>query len=194
MTVADLEEIQKELRDRSSLKARQAFHKFVPGSQNVYGVRLPLINEMARRHKEGGFPLVESLWKAGAFEERLLAAKILALVSKKDPARALSLVSKFSKEVSDWAVCDTLGQQSIRPIAKLKEKQILGLSGRWVKSPRAWQRRLSLVLLEGYSREARLHPIIRARLKKLEGDRDPYVRKAVEWTKRNLKKYGPAAR
>lgn len=187
--MSELEEIQEALREQSSESVRQSFHKFVPGSQHVYGVKVPRVNDLARRHRKGGFDLVEACWEAGAFEERLLAAKILALIAKQDPERSLALIKAFSKNVSDWAVCDTLGQQSSRPIATLKQKEILGLSEAWVNSSRPWQRRLSLVLLENYSKEARLRPLIRRRMKQLENDKEYYVKKAVEWTRRNLEKY-----
>ncbi|HLE61814.1 MAG TPA: DNA alkylation repair protein, partial [Pyrinomonadaceae bacterium] len=57
---------------KSDAKAKAAFQKFIPTSQNVYGVRVPLLNQLAKEHREGGFDLAEALWTAGAFEERLL--------------------------------------------------------------------------------------------------------------------------
>ena len=183
-----LTEIQKTLKAKSKESVRKSFQKFIPNSQNVYGVKVPELNELAKKYKDGGFELVEALWKSGAFEERLLAAKILMLVSKQDPDRTLNLIKVFSKDITDWAVCDTLGQQSTRPIAKFKKKEIFELSRNWVKSPQLWERRLSLVLLEGYSKDVQFHPFIKSIMNQLENDKEYYVRKAVEWTERNIKK------
>ena len=181
-----LKQIQKTLRRNSSEKGREAFRKFVPGSQGVYGVRVPVLNKLAVEYKTGGFDLVEELWRSGAFEERLLAAKILTKVSRKDPDRTLKLIGSFSKDISDWAVCDTLGQQSTRPIAAIRQKEIFALSKKLVRSRSLWERRLSLVLLETSSKDVQAHPFIRSIMEKLEDDREYYVKKAVEWTKRNL--------
>ena len=54
---------------QSDEKAKGVVRKFIPTSQAVYGVRLPLLNQIAKEHREGGFELAEALWKSGAFEE-----------------------------------------------------------------------------------------------------------------------------
>ncbi|MFH0856788.1 MAG: DNA alkylation repair protein [bacterium] len=187
--MTELEEIKKILQKKSSSKVRDSFKKFIPNSQNVYGVRVPDLNELATKYKDDGFMLVELLWRSGAFEERLLAAKILAKASEQNPDYALKLIELFSKDISDWAVCDTLGQQGIKPIAKLKQKEIFDLSAKLVKSSNFWQRRLSLVLLENYKKEVQSHKFILNIMKRLENDKEYYVKKAVEWTKRDLAKF-----
>lgn len=184
----DLKQIQTILRKKSAQKVRESFQKFIPHSQNVYGVRVPELNILSQKYKNGGFELVQSLWQSGAFEERLLAAKILARVSKQNPEQTLKLLQSFAKDISDWAVCDTLGQQGIRPIAKLKQKEIFALSAKLVKSKNSWERRLSLVLLENFRKDAQARPFIISIMKKLENDPEYYVKKAVEWTKRDLEK------
>jgi len=80
--------IKQALAANSDEKAKGAVRKFIPTSQHVYGVRLPLLNQIAKEHREGGFELAEALWKSGAFEETLLAAKLLGSSCKKDPDRA----------------------------------------------------------------------------------------------------------
>ena len=180
--------IQEEFNSKANNKARASTLKFVPDAVKVYGVRNPIVNEMAKKYKEGGFVLVKELWTSGAFEEKLLAAKMLRLVCKKDPGLSVQLVGNFSKDISDWAVCDTLGMQSLKPIAKLKQKEIFDLSNKLIKSKDLWERRLSLVLIEVYTKDRSLHPEIRKRIKMLENDKEYYVKKAVEWLNRNLKK------
>ena len=109
--------IKQALAAQSDEKAKGAVRKFVPTSQHVYGVRLPLLNLIVKNHREGGFDLAEALWNSGAFEEKLIAAKLLGSSCKKDPERALTLAKKFAAQVSDWAVCDTLGMQGVKGIA-----------------------------------------------------------------------------
>lgn len=183
-----IKEIEDQLKEKSSQKVRESFQKFIPNSQNVYGVKVPELNKMAKIYKDGGFDLVEILWKSGSFEERLLASKILAEISKSNPDLTLKLIEDFSKEITDWAVCDTLGQQGTKKIWELKKKEILDLSKRLAGSKNFWQRRLSLVLVENFKNNTTYKEEIINLMKKLENDPEPYVQKAVQWTKNNLAK------
>ena len=184
---AELTAIKETLRAKSNEKAKTAFQKFVPTSQRVYGVRVPALNELAREYRNGSFELAEALWNSGAFEERLLAAKILGRVCKKDPERMLRLVNKFAGDISDWAVCDTLGMQSLKDIALLKQTEIFCLSTRFVKSKSAWKRRLAVVLLTHFVKEKQSRARIVEILKQVRDDKEHYVKKAVEWLERDLK-------
>ncbi len=57
-----------------------------------------------------------------------------------------------------------------------------------MKSKNFWERRLSLVIIEVYTKDKSAHPEINKRVKALENDDEYYVRKSVEWVKRNIKK------
>ena len=80
-----LKQVQKELKEHSTPEAKAAALKFVPNAEKVYGIRTPVLNVLAKKYKEGGFDLVKELWDSGAFEEKLLAAKLLNVICKKDP-------------------------------------------------------------------------------------------------------------
>ena len=183
-----LKQIQKDLAEKATPEAKAAALKFVPGVERVYGVRTPILNLLAKKYKEGGFELVNELWRSGAFEEKMLAAKMLRVVCRKDPPLALKMVASFSEDISDWAVCDTLGMQSLKPVAKKIPKEIFALSARLVRSKNFWERRLSLVIIEVFTKEKTFHPEIVRRVMMLEKDDEYYVRKAVVWIKKSLKK------
>lgn len=182
--------IKKVLLENANDEALAAQKKFVPGAaqQQAYGVRMPVLNELAKGYKHGGFELAEALWQSGTLEEKMLAAKLLGHIAKKDPKRALQLVAGFSKEIQDWAVCDTLGMQSLKPIVKTHQEEIFALARKFNSSKNLWQRRLSLVLVEWYTRMPELHPQIEALIQPLEKDSEYYVKKAVVWIKKNFKK------
>src|SRR3954452_9725882 len=108
----ELRDIRGVLRKSASEDVKASFRKFVPTSVMVYGARFPIINELARQHKAGGFDLAVALWRSGAFEEQLLAAKILGFAARRNPERTIALVCELSSDIADWAVCDTLGMQS----------------------------------------------------------------------------------
>ncbi len=183
-----LKEIQDILAAHSSPEAKAAHEKFVPGVEKVYGVRTPLLNTLASNYKTRGFALIEELWKAGSLEERILAIKMLGKIAKKDPDRSIRLVQVFAKNIGNWAVCDAIGMQALKPILKTHRKEIFALAKKYNSSADAWQRRLSLVLVEWYTRVPALHADINKLVRVLEKDDEYYVKKAIVWIKKNLQK------
>ena len=184
-----LKEIQKILKAKASPEAKAAHEKFVPGTKEIiYGVRTPVLNELAQQFKQGGFDLVEELWKAGALEEKILAVKMLGKIAKKDPERSLKLIQFFAKNIGNWAVCDAMGMQGLKPILKTHQKEIFALARKYNSSEDFWQRRLSLVLVEWYTRIKALHPEIKKLVKNLENDKEYYVKKASVWINKNFSK------
>jgi 3-methyladenine DNA glycosylase AlkD len=149
---------------------------------------MPVLNELCKQLKEGGFPLVYTLWQSGSFEEKMLAAKLINKLAKKEPAEALAAVKKFSNDIQDWAVCDTLGMQSLKPIAVSHIKEIFALAKKLNRSKNFWQRRLSLVLVEVYAKDENMHDAINTLLQPLKTDKEYYVKKAVEWIGKSMKK------
>ncbi|MES2848764.1 MAG: DNA alkylation repair protein [Bacteroidota bacterium] len=185
---AQLKAIQKILIQQSSKAALDANNKFVPGCKKVYGVRNPVLNELAKQFKEGGFDLVKELWDAGAYEEKITALKMLGYIAKKDPGRSLQLIQHFAKGIDNWAECDTMGMQSLKPLVKTHQEEIIALAKKCNISKDMWQRRLSLVLVEYYTRFPALLPEINLLVKALDGDEEYYVKKAIVWIKKNIAK------
>lgn len=183
-----LNAIQKILKANSNAEALEAQQKFVPGEIKAYGVRMPVLNELAKAYKSGGFELAEALWKSGMMEEKILAVKILGQVAKKDPERSLKLIRFFAPGIDNWAVCDAMGMQGLKPILKTHQQEIFALAKKYNRSKNFWERRLSLVLVEWYTRIPELHPEIKKLIKPLENDPEYYVRKAVTWINKNFAK------
>lgn len=180
--------IQKILIANSSPEAKAAHQKFVPGKEKIYGVRMHFINGLAAQYKTGGFELIEKLWKAGALEEKLLAVKMLGKIAKKDPERSLKMIQLFAGNIGNWAVCDAMGMQGLKPILKSHQQEIFALAKTYNQSSDFWQRRLSLVMVEWYTRIKELHPEIKKLVKALEKDEEYYVKKAIVWINKNFEK------
>jgi 3-methyladenine DNA glycosylase AlkD len=184
-----LPQIQKKLKFSSTPETKASIQKFVPDASKVYGVKMPVINELAKELKEYDFELVNDLWQSGFFEEKLLAAKLIGKLSKKFPEEAIALVKKFSNEIQDWAVCDTIGMQSLKPIAKKYQKETFALARQLNKAKNFWQRRLSLVLVEVYAKDPSQHSSIHALIEPLSNDKEYYVKKGVVWLKKSMEKH-----
>jgi 3-methyladenine DNA glycosylase AlkD len=184
-----LRQIQKKLKSLSTPEAKASIQKFVPDATKVYGVKMPVINELAKELKECNFELVNDFWESGFFEEKLLAAKLVGKLSKKNPQEAITLVKKFSYKIEDWAVCDTIGMHSLKPIATTYKKETFALAGQLNRSKNFWQRRLSLVLVEVYARNPELHLQIQTLIDPLKADKEYYVKKAIVWLEKSMAKH-----
>lgn len=183
-----VKEIQHTLREKGNAEAISFFSKMVPGKQKIYGVKTPELNTLAKQYKNEGFELAEALWDAGALEEKIIAVKIIEKMGKKDPARLLKLIQHFADGIDNWAVCDAVGMQGIRSIVKTHREEIFALAAKYNKSPNFWKRRLSLVMVEWYTRQSSEHAAIKKLVKAVEKDEEYYVKKAVDWIRRNLAK------
>jgi 3-methyladenine DNA glycosylase AlkD len=184
----EVKEIQRILTEKSDKSSIGFFQIMVPGKQKIYGVKTPALNELAKKYREGSFDLAKELWNCGALEEKIIAIKIIERVGRTDPAMVLVLFKEFSKQIDNWAVCDGLGTQFLRSIVKTHEKKIFDLASKLNRSKDPWQRRLSLVMVEWYTRNGEAHKEIKELVKNLEDDNEYYVQKAVTWIKRNFKK------
>lgn len=183
-----LEEIRKILKENSTKEAKASCLKFCPTVTKLYGVRTPLLSGLAKKIKDNGFELTEQLWRSGYFEEKILAAKILSRFCKTDPDRTLKLIYQFSKNIEDWAVCDTLATQGIRPIAKTRQKELFDLSRKLVTSKNLWQRRFGLVILINFTKDMSLKKEIMEITEKVKEDKEMYIKKAVIWLISQMKK------
>jgi len=184
-----LPEIKKILKKKANKKAKESFEKFIPLAGKIYGVRIPVLNDIARKIKEPNFDLIEKLWKEGSLEEKLLAGKILGIIGKKDPEKTMRLIKKMSKGVSDWAVCDTLGTQGVRQIAGNCQKEIFNLAKKYIPSKNLWQRRFGIVLLIELNRRGLDKKEAWKLAERIKDDKRPYIKKALEWLNNELKKH-----
>jgi 3-methyladenine DNA glycosylase AlkD len=183
-----LKQIQQKLKENAGAEAIEASKKFVPGTTKVYGVRMPVLNALAQEYKTGSFDLIKQLWAAGAFEEKILAIKILEKIAHKDSAQSLQLLQHFANGIDNWAVCDALGMQGLKKMVGTHQQEIFSLAKKYNRSKNLWQRRLSLVMVEWYTRDKAAHAAINELVAALEDDEEYYVKKAVQWINRNLKK------
>lgn len=184
-----LEQIKKVLKEKGNQKVKESFKKYIPSARKIYGVKTPILNSIVKEIENPSFELVEELWREESLEERLLAAKILGRVAGGDREGAIEFIEKFSRDISNWAVCDTLATQGIGKIAKNRPEEVFKISQKYISSKSLWQRRLALVLLIEINRAGFSKNRIRRLIVGAEEDEEPYVRKALNWLKRELKKY-----
>jgi 3-methyladenine DNA glycosylase AlkD len=183
-----LKEIQAILKSNAKRDTVKFLEKIVPGGQRVYGVKTPVINEIVKNYKTHSFDLAEELWNSGALEEKIIAIKIMEKTGKQDPDRLFGLFLKFSKQIDNWAVCDGMGMQFLRTVVISHKEKIFEIAKKLNHSKDPWQRRLSLVMVEWYTRKQESHAEIKELVANLRNDKEYYVQKAVKWIERNFEK------
>lgn len=183
-----LTEIQKILTEKGDKNNIAFLEKMVPGRQKTYGVKTPELNALAKQYKSYSFDLARELWASGALEEKIIAIKIVEKTGKTDPALTIKLFKQFAKSIDNWAVCDGLGMQFFRGIVKTHRDEIFAIAHEFSQSKDPWQRRLSLVMVEWYTRHSDQHTEIKQLVKTLQNDDEYYVKKAVAWIRRNFEK------
>jgi 3-methyladenine DNA glycosylase AlkD len=72
-------------------------------------------------------------------------------------------------------------------IALKKQTELFAWSTKLVKSKNHWERRLALVLLTHFVKDKDSHAQIEETLARVRGDKEHYVKKAVEWLQRDLR-------
>lgn len=149
---------------------------------------MPVLNQLARELKGADFETVETLWSSGIYEERLLAAKLIGRLAKKQPREAWETIQRFTPDISDWPTCDTLATESVRPTLELLSDEIAECASNYVQDDREWIRRFGLVLLTNFVKAPGQRPRIEAALNLTSADRRLYVRKASDWLLRDLSK------
>ena len=170
----------------------------VPDAGELYGVKVPVLRKIAGEvvgaYKKDGDALrsiaIES-WGRGSREHQLVALFILASV-KLAPAERWEVGVRFLPDVSNWESCDQLCAALLGE-ALAKDPGYMDVIEDWVEDENFWVRRASLVApvylrRAKYSEQVmfdldqRTLAICDARL----NDREKYIRKAVDWSVREV--------
>ena len=69
-----------------------------------------------------------------------------------------------------------MGMQFLRGIVKTHPAEIFEIANKYCLSKNMWQRRLSLVMVEWYTRSREFHPEIKKLVNTLKNDEEYYVK------------------
>ena len=171
-----------------------------PGVGELYGVKVPVLRKLAGKivgaYKKNGDALrsiaIES-WDRGSREHQLVALFILARV-KLAPAERWELGVRFLPDVNNWESCDQLCAALLGE-ALAKDPGYMDVIEDWVEDESLWVRRASLVATV-YLRRAKCSEQVALDLDRrtlaicdaLLNDQEKYIRKAVDWSVREVVK------
>ncbi|GGH46579.1 DNA alkylation repair protein [Frigidibacter albus] len=182
--------------DPARAEAAAAYHKT---ARRYLGVPVPVIDEMAKRWREGldvpaRCALADGLWQSDIHEARVAAAKLLTQARIKEDGPVWDLIASWVPDFDGWAiadhVCNAGGRRLVADPSRIDEVE------GWTGAKSMWARRAALVITLPWTKQN--HPsqgdlAIRERvLGWAEGyakDRDWFIQKAVAWWLRDLSKH-----
>ncbi len=170
----------------------------VPGAGLLYGVKVPALRKMAdevvRAYQKDNADLKEIAivcWDRGSREHQLVALFILAKV-KLEPGERWRLGERFLPDVENWESCDQLCAALLGQ-ALAEDPRYMDVLEAWVEDGNFWVRRAALVA-PVYLRRAKYAENVVLDLDRrtlaiceaLLDDQEKYIRKAVDWSIREV--------
>jgi 3-methyladenine DNA glycosylase AlkD len=145
--------LEAELAAAADSKSKASFEKYFKGVTLFYGVRAPALKLLFKtlwptirdRDVEANVADAFELLESKYMEERQVAIMILEKSKKKLPDDLLARLEPiFDRTVHDWATCDGICGQVLRPLLVRSERDRRRIAG-WSKSKNFWVQRASAV-------------------------------------------------
>ncbi|MEM7470809.1 MAG: DNA alkylation repair protein [Pseudomonadota bacterium] len=187
------------LGDAQKAQEMAAYHK---APRRYLGVANPVLDALAKDWRnemdvEGRVALADALWRDGAHEARVLAAKLLtqARLRPSDDS-AWQLITSWAPGFDAWAVADhaCIAGQKRLVWAPARIADI----AHWHLSDHMWTRRAALVMTLPWTKQNHPKPADLAIREQVLGwaasyveDHDWFIQKAVAWWLRELSKHDP---
>jgi len=172
----------------------------VPGAGNLYGVKVPQLRKLSKeiinkygKRNEPIRNIAEACWSEGSREHELVALFLLAGIPL-TPFERWKVGVRFLPDVKNWESCDQLCMALLGQ-ALAEDPQYMNTLETWVEHENFWTRRAALVA-PVYLRRAKYLPEVTDDLDRrtlemaarLLNDEEKYIRKAVDWTVREVLK------
>ncbi len=177
----------------------QGMKMAIPGAGKLYGVRVPQLRAMAKQltKKYGDQErdldrLARASWAQESREHRLIAIFVLAGMKKLTPERRWELGVEFLPDVEDWETCDQMCHALLGQ-ALAEDPDYMDQLETWIEDNNFWVRRAALVSTVILRRAKYSEPVVEGLDQRtlrmcavLLDDGEKYIRKAVDWTVREV--------
>ncbi len=176
--------------------------RFIPGMGESYGVPISALRIIAaeltkwgQRSPAEAFALVERLWHNGSRDERVIAAKILERLGKRQWAETLEVAASFVGSIRNWEECDQLGCFGLRYVVQRHPEAVLPRCQAWVQDEDKWTRRFGVIVPISLTQAKTYQPSEQefAILDAVMADEAREVQDGVAWALRKIGKRDLAA-
>ncbi|MDD2524222.1 MAG: DNA alkylation repair protein [Endomicrobiaceae bacterium] len=143
------QKIRQELLNMQDKKYKDFHSKLCPGTENIIGVRIPLLRNYAKQISK------EPFWKEYVLsakikynEEVMLQGMLIGLAKKIDIKEALKLIEGFVPKINNWGICDIFCGEL--KITVKNEDIIWNFIQKYLKSKKEFELRFAIVIILGY--------------------------------------------
>ena len=142
-------EIKEKLFELSDKKYKEFHVGLCPGTNNIIGVRVPILRNYAKELYE------EKTWKETIkqidneyYEEIMLQGMLIGLAKKEYINIILQFVEKYVPKIDNWAICDVFCAGL--KITQKNKKQVWEFIQKYIKSEKEFELRFAIVMILDY--------------------------------------------
>lgn len=169
--------IRKLIEENKDEKYREFAASLLPGVNNLIGVRLPVLRNIAKEVIKEDYKTYLDFEDFIYFEEIMIKGFVIGLL-KEDIEIVLSYVEEFIPHISNWSVCDSFC--SSLKITKENKERVWQFLNRYLKSDKAYDIRFAVVMMLWYYVDEEYIDKILLEIDKIDYDHY-YVKMAVAW-------------
>ena len=156
----------------------KTFHsRLCPNTDNIIGVRLPLLRQLAKEIAKGDWRNFLSNSKEEYYEEILINGLVIAY-AKCDVEERLNYIESFVPKIDDWAICDSFCN-TLKFVNKNKEIMWEFIQS-YLKSYNEFEIRFAVVIILNYYITEDYINLVLKTLDNIKHD-GYYVKMAVAW-------------
>lgn len=171
------QEIREKLYQMQDLKYKKFHSSLCPNVDNIIGVQVPKLRELAKELSKGDFRKYLELDDITFYEEKVIQG-ILIGISKLSIEENKIYLEKFIHKIDSWAVCDVVC--SSLKIANKHQDEIWEFLEKYINSNEEYEIRFALVMyLDYYLNDNYIDKVIE-NIKKVKSDKY-YVQMAIAW-------------
>lgn len=163
--------IREELFKLQDKKYKEFQEKLCPGTNNIIGVRIPILRKFAKENKDKiNLDKIDLFY----YEEIMLKGMLIGMQSKLD----YNMIKEFIPYIDNWAICDTFCA-GLKNVKKEKTK-FLEFIKPYLKSSKEFEVRFAvIILLDYYIDEEHIDYILKT-LNKIDR-KEYYVKMGIAW-------------
>jgi 3-methyladenine DNA glycosylase AlkD len=191
MTTGPLKELRSELRDHAQPHVRAQLERVLSPADDdeLLGVRVPVMRELARRYRELSLEDVDVLLHSRVHEERFAGLLVLAEQVRSTQGADLKALVDFyvarTDCVDNWDLVDASAHVVLGPWLLEGPSDAVGVLDELAASAWLWDRRIAVLATLALIRAGRFESTFRLVLR-LRRDPEPLIHKALGWMLREI--------
>lgn len=172
-----MDEIREKIFELADKKYKEFHSGLCPNTNNIVGVRVPVLRNYAKELAKGDFRTYLANAKDEYYEEVMLQGMVIGL-AKMELEERLEYITKFVPKIDNWAVCDV--SCSGFKFAKKYQSEVWEFLKPYLESNKEFEIRFGVVmLLDFYITEEYIDKVLEI-LNKIQHE-GYYVKMAVAW-------------